>query len=712
MLCSLSLVLNSVQAEDWSLCAVPVISPDPASDNSSFVSEITADELTSQSKDFLIFSGQVEYKRNTESINADRLELYRDPQRLQASGNILYSDDLLKLTTDTMSFNDELKQGLFENSDFQLFENHMRGSAEHVEQTDELHSQFTNVNFTTCDPGDNHWSLSASELKLNKDTRQGTASNAVLKVGPMPVFYFPWMMFPIGDQRMSGILSPTISDSKRDGTTISLPTYWNQAENYDMTITPVSYSKRSLQINTENRYLFQNNQGLLNLSYLDDDLTGEERWYKQWLHEIRGPLDIRTSIVYQKVSDEAYLKDFEQLESITYADFLKSSISFSKTIADWETKLLFEEYQTIDLTQSIASRPYRRVPRLTIERKKNQEVFSLNVNWQNELVRFDKEDSITGDRVHIKPTISYPMEGDYYFLKPSLQLDFTEYRLDNNTNYINSIQRSIPLLSIDSGLIFERDAGIDDLQTLEPRLYLLYVPYEEQADIPKFDTSLIAENYNSLFVNNRFSGADRIGDSEQISFGLTTRLLDKENGKEWFSASIAQAFYAKDREVSTGSTVDERRKSSLMTKLNYKPTEEWNLQWQSALDQELQEYPLYDFTLRRRAGQQVFNLEYHYRRNSLEQSTVSMVYPVSSQWTSYVKYQYSYLKEMPVQNLFGLQYDSCCWRFNLLYEDLSDDALTETDHSVYFQFTFKGLSNTGKDIGTILEDGILGYQSD
>ncbi len=656
-----------------------------------------------------MFTGQVEFKRNTESINADRLELYRDPQRLQASGNILYSDDLLKLTTDALSFNDELKQGLFENSDFQLFDNHMRGSAEHIEQSDELHSQFNNVSFTTCDPGDNHWSLSASRLELNKDTRQGTASNAVLKIGPMPIFYFPWMMFPLGDQRMSGILSPTISDSEKHGTTISLPIYWNQAENYDMTITPVSYSRRSLQINTENRYLFQNNQGQLQLSWLDDEITGTERWYRQWLHEMDAPFGIHTSITYQKVSDEAFLTDFEQLESVTYVDFLKSAISFSSTIADWDTRLLFEEYQTIDLT---ASRPYRRLPRLTIDRMRTQEAFSLNLNWQNELVRFDRDDSITGDRVHIKPTISYPMQGDYYYINPALQLDFTEYRLDNNTDDVNSIQRSIPLLSIDSGLIFERNAGTDDLQTLEPRLYLLYVPHEEQSDIPNFDSSLIAENYSSLFVNNRFSGADRIGDTEQVSFGLTTRLLDREKGNEWFSASIAQAFYTKDREVSLGSTVDERRKSNLMTNLSYRPAPEWSLQLNSAYDQQLKEHPLYDFSLRRRSGNQVFNLEHHFRKNSLEQSTLSMVYPITNRWTSYIKHQYSNRMHRPVQNLFGFEYDSCCWRVDLLYEDLSNDALTETDHSVYVQFTFKGLSNAGKDIGAILEDGILGYTPD
>jgi LPS-assembly protein len=210
-------------------------------------------------------------------------------------------------------------------------------------------------------------------------------------------------------------------------------------------------------------------------------------------------------------------------------------------------------------------------------------------------------------------------------------------------------------------------------------------------------------------VNNRFAGADRIGDTEQASFALTTRMLDREKGNEWFSASIAQAFYANARKVSLGNTIDDRSKSNVMTKLRYKPVPEWELQLASAYDQQLGEHVQNDVSLRRRAGEQLINLEYHLRKNSLEQSTVSMVYPVSSQWTGYFKRQYSMRKDRPVQSLLGVQYDSCCWRFDLLFEESSDEALTRTDKGVYFQFTFKGLSSAGKDIGTILEDGILGY---
>ena len=187
---------------------------------------------------------------------------------------------------------------------------------------------------------------------------------------------------------------------------------------------------------------------------------------------------------------------------------------------------------------------------------------------------------MTGRRLQIKPTLGYPLEGDAYFFKPQLELNLTHYELDADATGATTIERALPLVSIDSGLVFERIAGTnsDWLQTLEPRLYLLYVPYEDQQDIPDFDTALLSENYDNLFINNRFSGADRIGDSQQISLGITSRLIEPQQGREVFSASIGQAFYQGDRKVSLDDPIDERDKSRFMTLLRYQPVEGWHLE--------------------------------------------------------------------------------------------------------------------------------------
>ncbi|MDJ0834658.1 MAG: LPS assembly protein LptD [Gammaproteobacteria bacterium] len=709
LLCCL-LPITSFAATDWSQCTVPVIQPRQDVNYDLFVTEIEADHLSTLDRQYYQLSGDASLIRGDQTIRADQIDYFKDLQQIRAQGNILYADDRYQILAQQVELDDQDRSGSFSGTSFQLYQNHIRGSATEIQQFDADNSLLYDVSYTTCDPGQNTWSINANRLRLNQQTGQGTAYHAVLRVKDIPVFYSPWFMFPITSDRMSGFLPPALSSSDRDGTYLSLPWYWNQAVNYDMTIIPIWYSRRGIQLNTENRYLFDGHQGTLNLSWLDDDLYDDERWFRHWSHQSQLPLDIQTTLLIQRVSDEDFPDDFEHLDAVNDADYLQSKLQMSTTIGGWSTSLLLEEYQTINLDKTP---PYRRDPQLSVERLFSFADSGFELDWRNEWVSFDQEDSITGDRLHISTAFSYPLEDTWYFLYPSLQLDYTEYALDNNSNDINDIERSLPLFSVDSGLIFERLASAEHnlIQTLEPRLFLLYVPFEDQQDIPDFDTALLSDSYANLFINNRFSGVDRIGDARQLSFGLTTRVLDQTSSDEIFSASIGQAFYAEDREVSLGNSVDERDKSNLMTLLSYRPYPNWTLQLASVYDQEESESKQTDITIRQRADDQLLNLEYHFRENSLEQSTLSLVYPLAANWTGFAKRQYSILNQKPVQNLVGLSYEGCCWGLQLLYEKASDKDFEEVDRTIYLQLTFKGLTSAGRDIDAILEDGILGYQS-
>ena len=706
------LPVSGFTAADWGYCSVPVITKQSENQSKQQVTEIFADQLFSENDHSLEFSGNVELTRSTQKIGADLIQLDKVTNLLSASGNISFSDSLFRFNADSIELDNENNTGLFKQVDFQLYENHLRGSAAKIIQLDASQRELYNVSYTTCDPDSNAWSLDSSKLTLDQQSGQGTALHAVLRIQDIPVFYFPWFQFPIDNRRMSGLLAPTISSSNIAGTQLALPFYWNQAENADMTLTPIWYSNRGFQLNTENRYLFNNNEGQLNLSWMDDDLTEGDRWYRRWNHQIDLSADFHSSILIQRVSDTEFLQDFDHVDTIEDIDYLKSSVTIDGLLADWSMQILFEQYQITDADKTISESPYKRLPRLRLDRIFSAENDVLTVEWKNEWVQFDKEEGITGNRLHIAPVISYPLEDSYYFIKPALQLDYTRYSLDNNLNDLNSLERSLPLFSIDSGLIFERQANNTKnwVQTLEPRLYFLYVPFEDQSDIPDFDTALLADSYNNLFINNRFSGADRIGDTRQISLGITTRLLD-DSHREFFSASIGQAYYAENRKVSLSSTIEERDKSSLMTVINFKPQPQWNIQLASVYDQLEKVSTQTDISIRKQSAKQVFNIEYHLRKDTLEQTTLSFVYPLNMNWTVVAKQQLSLIHNMPVQNLLGLFYESCCWGFKVLYEESSDDNFEEVDRAVYFQMTFKGLSSAGKDINSLLEDDILGYQA-
>ncbi len=709
-------------AADWSLCAQPGITRNPPQNSS--ITRIEADRLSSNGKRFYQFEGDVQLFTGNKTLRSDFIRLDRDSRLFSANGNLQFSDNLFNLHAQRVELDDEHKTALFEQADFQLYENHLRGSAAKILQLNADQSELYDVAYTSCDPGENTWSLNAGKLHLDQQDGRGTAYNAVLRIKDIPVFYFPWLQFPIDNRRMSGLLTPTISHSNLGGYQLNLPLYWNIAEYTDMTITPVFFSLRGMQLNTENRYLLDSPEapqsGQLDLSWLQDDVTDSERWFRRWTHRAKFSETTSASVLLQKMSDTRFARDFNYLGGnldAKYAsrskdvDFLRSAVSLDSLLAGWDGKLLFEQYQTLNEEKTIASRPYKRLPSLTLNRVFNAETSSASLNWKNEWTRFDKEQSLVGQRLHITPRLSYSLERSGYFIKPELQLDFTRYALQEADGATRDEQRSVPILSIDSGLIFERVANTRRhwFQTLEPRLYLLYAPYRDQSALPDFDTSLLPENYNNLFINNRFSGADRIGDSQQVSLGLTTRLLDR-NQRELFSAGIAQAFYAEPRRVSLNNSVDEREKSSLMAQISAQPHPQWKLQLSSVYDQQIRQAIQHDVSIRHQGGGRVFNIEYHFRQDKLEQSTVSLVYPLSDRWNIFAKQQQSLLHDLPVQNLFGVAYESCCWGFKMLYEDSTDKNFENRDQTLWFQLSLKGLSNAGKDINSLLENAILGYQ--
>ncbi len=708
----LAISCNSFANTDWSQCSVPVIQSNQDISYELFTTEIEADSLLSKSKTELEFSGNVQLAREKQKITADHLIYNEDDSHFLAEGKVLFNDHLINLKADTLDWNEELNTGAFSKAEFQLYENHLRGRLESLTQVDESQHILRDVTFTTCDPGKNTWSFSSDTLKLDDKTGRGTSTHTVFHIKDVPVFYFPWFQFPIDERRMSGILTPSMSSSDSGGTQVSVPIYWNMAENYDMTITPHTYSSRGVQLNTENRYLFKQNSGEVYISQLDDDLYNDNRWFSRLTHKADLGEGIQSSLLLQRSSDADYLKDFDHLSKIEDVDYLKNSLNFNGSFSNWSANMLFEQYQTINQSTSTTSRPYERLPQIILARNFQPQSTNFTFNLHNEWVVFERENSVTGERLHIVPTINYSMQDSYFFINPSLQLDLTNYNLENNLNNDNQIQRSIPLLSIDSGLFFERLTTNDAwIQTLEPRLYFLSVPYQDQSSIPDFDTGLKTEDYSSLFSNNRFTGSDRIGDSQQMSLGLSTRLLEKDSGSEFFKASIAQAFYAEDRRVSLDMTTDTRSESNLIGQLNWQPLTNWAYKLTTSYNPESKNTEKTDFAINHKQDNLILNLEYHYRENGLEQNTFSTVYPISNYWTGFAKSQYSVRHGMPVQNLLGLYYEDCCWGFKILYEETSDSNFQQTDQAIFFEFVFKGLSSVGKDIDSHLRDGILGFSS-
>ncbi|MDH3630092.1 MAG: LPS-assembly protein LptD [Gammaproteobacteria bacterium] len=701
-------------AEDWNLCRIPSFNFLQAETSASDETIIEAQTVVGEDSESIHLTGDVNLTRAQQKIFADDIHFNKSTESISATGKVEFADPNYRLQSPSVQIDNQNDSAIFEQPVFELSGRHARGEAQKIEKLDQYRSRFSELTYTSCDPDDRDWHLRAAELEIDDESGRGSAKHTTIYFQEVPFLYLPYFQFPVDDRRMSGMLAPTIGYDETNGASLVVPVYWNIAPNYDMTITPASLGKLGLQLNTENRYLFESHQGELDLSYLDDENLEELRWFKQWHHRTSFAYDVNGDLLLAEVSDRDFFDDFESVAP-RYNDIrhLERHLSFTRSGEIWNSKLLWQDYQTLDESSSITSRPYSRLPSITLDAQPEPWIGDLQTPMYLEITSFDRDESVTGNRTHVITSLLWNAADSWYFFEPELQLAFTDYQLDDNPGD-NSIYRGLPTLSIDTGLIFERLTGSRNqwLQTLEPRLYFLHTPFEDQDDIPDFDTSLSSSTYNNLFKNNRFTGADRIGDANQVTFGLASRIFDNDSGAELLNARIGQAFYFKDRRVSLDGSLDEETKSDAIAELDVWPNSRTKIAARTVYDQDQSELSDKELSVNYSGNGLAANLGYYFSEGDLEQALVSMVYPVNERWTLIGKYQRSLLFDRPIEKLLGINYESCCWGLKILARESADEDedFIEPEKSIYFEITFKGLSQLGRDIDQQLGGAIPGYR--
>jgi len=702
-------------AENWNLCRVPTFTFIEADSVGADETRVEAQTIASEDRETIRLVGDVDLVRRQQKISADEVVIEKSSERIKASGNVLLEDSSYRIESPAIEIDNRANKARIENAEFELHGNHARGRAAEIRRIDQFRSRYRDLEYTTCDPDDRDWHLRAAEMKIDDESGRGSARHARLYLNDIPFLYLPYFQFPVDDRRLSGLLTPSFGYSEDNGNNLSLPVYWNIAPNYDMTVTPAWFSKRGTQINSENRYLFNRHRGQLDLSYLDDNEIDDSRWFQQWRHQAGLNYGIEAELLLVEVSDGEIFDDFENMAAeYNNTSHLERRVNLRRNGRVWDAQLLWQDYQTLDPATAVEDRPYNRLPRFTLEANPDPWRGGLETPLQLELVEFERDNSVSGSRSHLVAATNWSASDSWYFFEPGLQIALTDYRLENNIGEDNP-NRSLPTLSIDSGLIFERPAGARNqwLQTFEPRLYFLHTPFEDQDDIPDFDTSLNARTYNNLFRNNRFTGADRIGDANQITLGLASRIYDNDSGVELMHLRIGQVFYFKDRRVNLDGSRDDASKSDVISELDLWPNPRTRIAARLVYEQAGNEINDRDLSINYADSGLAANFGYYFQEDELEQALISMVYPVNERWTLVAKFHRSLRFEQPVENLFGINYESCCWGLKILAGQSSDEDedFAEIDNRIYFELTLKGLSSAGTDIDSQLDRAIPGYRS-
>lgn len=596
-----------------------------------------------------------------------------------------------------------------------------RGDAKMVLFEGEDKKRLKGARLTTCEAGVDDWYIKAGELELDDYTQSGSAKNAYVEFKGVPLLYTPYMNFSFNNQRKSGLLAPTVGSTSRSGFEVFTPYYWNIRPDMDATLATRYLSKRGLQVSGEFRYLDESYSGISSLEYLNqDNLSNQNRYYANFSHRHQFTPNWSAGYNIEKVSDDQYFSEMSTRIISTSRVNLPQEGFVNYQDEVWNFNALAQKFQTLDEL----SFPYERLPQLTLTGNKewqyaNGELFS---QW----TYFDRNSQApvlpTGSRFVAYPSVSVPFTSSYGFITPKLGLHTSSYQLnDNNFNVngsvvsSNSLSRTLPIFSLDSGLFFDRESTFLDtpyIQTFEPRLFYVYIPHDDQSRFPVFDTALADLNMTTLFTENQFTGNDRVNNANQVSLAFTTRYIDSDTGIERVSATLGQRYFFDDQKVFLpGAARDNRTSSDMIGGFTARLSNQWKLDafWQYDPDASRMTRSNLLARYNPEPGK-LLNMGYRYTQEFLEQINVSGQWPMNNGWYGVGRFNYSLRDKSMIESLAGLEYDAGCWQARAVVQRV-ETATADANFGMFFQLELGGLASIGSNPLNLLRRDIPGYLS-
>lgn len=736
--------------------------------------------------------GHVHLIQGNRQLFTDTLILQRDSKKgdlknALATGNVKIIEPGLRIDAATATINTPEDTKVIQKACYRYYPRHAHGNSETVVVRGKTCMELSKATYTTCNPYENTWHLASPRVNLNKETGRGQARHATLYVKEVPVFYFPYIDFPIDSRRETGFLFPSAGITSHSGFELSTPFYWNIEPNYDALLTPTLYTKRGVEAKGLFRYLSSNSAGEFEGAILPND-RAYKAFQKKHLSNhpgmitndprVRGLKGSPTReavhfkhithfnahwenrMNYHWVGDDNYFEDFGTTLSAASTTQQLQQAELLYQDQQWNSALRFQKYQTLHpFFGPVTTDIYKRLPQFTFAHINTDLPGNLQWGIEGDLTHFDHVDKnvfITGNRFEARPSLQLPIITPGWFITPRIQCDLLTEDLQFNQNRqhiqdardINALHmvshtrrskhpsRVIPMFDLDSGLIFERPLQLGScsyIQTLEPRAYYLYVPYQNQKNIPIFDSSFIPFDFNQLYRDNRFSGFDRIGDANQLTLGVTQRFLSPQTGNERLNLTLGQIIYFQPRKVYIYKKEDHLRYqpySALIGRLSSRLNDEWSvyteLEWDPKRKQankrsanlQYSPDPLDVLNLRYLFIQQNPNIinPLTLRPESLNQTDLSFAWRLTEQWRVLGRWHYDIIRHRSNDILAGIEQQGCCTalRFAISRFLPPNDPLQagSLKYKTRFQLqiVFKGLSSVGATIQPMLSEKIPGYR--
>lgn len=709
---------------------------------------ISAEQMTGRPDRELVLERDVEIIRGETTMTSDKATYWIAEDEVEANGNVKMTRFGDRFTGDKLRFKMDAGTGYVENPTFHIKANGGQGAADRIDFESDDRALISQGTYSTCEGPNPDWYLSANTMHLDKGRDVGTAGATVVYFKGTPIIGTPYMSFPLSGERKSGVLPPSIGTTSRGGLEISVPYYFNIAPNRDFTLLPRFISKRGLQLGGEARYLGETYAGETHFEYLSNDReTKTDRYSVSTRHLQRLSPQATLAWNINAASDDDYPRDFSRNLATSTNRLLLRDINFKYEGDYWNAMARVSGYQVLQDVFALTpiTRPYDRLPQLTFNSAR-QDVNGFDLALNADATRFYNPDSsldfnggrfvtnpvtgvstlITprnGDRFVINPSISYPIIRPGYFLTPKVSLHATSYDIQDSGSGINaSYSRVLPTVSLDTGLIFEREAsflGEAMTQTFEPRLFYVKTPYRDQSMIPIFDSAEADLSFAQIFSENRFIGSDRISDANQLTVAMTSRFIE-QNGVERLRLALGQRFYFDEPQVTLPNRVPSNDKksdflASAALKLSDTLSTEGHLQYSAT--QKTVSRANYGLSWRPEP-KKVLNLTYRRdKANELSQVDVSGQWPLADRWYGVGRINYSlsdnnqvaYSNNRISEGLLGLEYKADCWIFRIVGQRLPTGT-GQSNTSLFFQLELSGLTKLGSDPMTAIRRNVPGYQ--
>jgi LPS-assembly protein len=701
----------------------PTLVPD---ENGKFPISLEADDVEAQGQELVTLRGNAEVSQGRQTIVADELKYYRETDRVVATGNVeMISENGNYLASESIDVHAPTQIGTLQNTDFKLAKSitsedgidtvqiESRGSAKVVNLEGEGLVRLENAQYTNCQEGQDDVMIYARELELDQNSGIGKARGATIRFLGVPIFYAPYISFPINDERKTGFLTPGFGSDEESGNIVQIPWYWNIAPNQDATITPRYYTDRGLQVALEYRHKSTVSDTFIYGEVLpDDELFGEDRDLLTVRHTQNFTDNIVGRINYNDVSDVDYFEDLRNDVRYFSATYVPRTASLSYSGKYLSVGAYAKEYQIIDPIIPESRAPYERLPAVSFRTNLPEGPWGMKYGFSGSYTNFSHSSRTEGSRTGVSSFAYLPFKNIWGYVTPKVSLHHRTYSLDNVAATVeDSPSYTVPIFSVDAGIYFEKNTkwfGEGALHTLEPRLFYAYAPDEDQSDVPIFDTSQVSlNNFGNIFRENRFYGEDRVGDTNQITLGVTTRIIDNESGDQRLKASFGQLYLIDDLEQNLFSSQKiESGLGDFLAEMRTESKGAWTTYSFVQYDHDESEIRTARFAFGyepKDDSRKNISVGYYYsnRLNStrnVDQLTINANWPISDRWQFFGSERYSLEDSESLSRTLGLEYNSCCWKLRFTNQERINNRDIEDKRTAFFielELTSLGKVRTG-----------------